>query len=273
MQQISIIGFGRFGRTLYSLLNDDFSVVLYNRSDIQPDTVELTENTTISKNLEDVYTSDVIFYAVPISQFETVIKGHQQYFEPRHLLIDVLSVKLWPAKVLSKYLTNSQAQALLTHPMFGPDSSRQGFKDLPIIIDKFMADDKNYRFWMEYFTSKGLQVLEMSANEHDKMAANSQGLTHFIGRLLDQYGLEDTTIDTMGAKKLLEIKTQTCNDSWQLFNDLQHFNPYTKKMRLKLGDAYDLVYNKLLPEQIDPNYLTIGIQGGKGSFNEEAVMY
>ena len=44
-------------------------------------------------------------------------------------------------------------------------------------------------------------------------------------------------------------------------------------MRLKLGDAYDKLYNKLLPEQVDSSYLTIGIQGGKGSFNEEAVLY
>jgi prephenate dehydrogenase len=273
MQQISIIGFGRFGRTLYSLLKDDFSVMLYNRSDIQAGDNELSKTTKISRDLDEVYQSNVIFYAVPISQFETVIKGHQQYFEARHLLIDVLSVKLWPAKIFTKYLGSSHAQALLTHPMFGPDSSLQGFKDLPIIIDKFSAHDDSYKFWKDYFTSKQLRVLEMSANEHDKMAANSQGLTHFIGRLLDQYGLEDTSIDTMGAKKLLEIKRQTCNDSWQLFNDLQHFNPYTKKMRLKLGDAYDIVYNKLLPEQVDPDHLTIGIQGGKGSFNEEAVLY
>jgi prephenate dehydratase len=44
-------------------------------------------------------------------------------------------------------------------------------------------------------------------------------------------------------------------------------------MRLKLGESYDKVYNKLLPKQADPDHLTIGIQGGKGSFNEEAVMH
>jgi prephenate dehydratase len=44
-------------------------------------------------------------------------------------------------------------------------------------------------------------------------------------------------------------------------------------MRLKLGEAYDKLYNKLLPKQIDPNFITFGIQGGKGSFNEEAIIY
>lgn len=272
-QQISIIGFGRFGRTWYRLLKDDFDVVLFNRSDIKTDDLELSPNTRISKDLDEVYKSDLIFYAVPISQFEPVIKAHQQYFEPRHLLIDLLSVKLHPAKVFKKHLGDSQAQALLTHPMFGPDSSSHGFENLPIIIDRFKASDDNYNFWKDYFTTKQLLVIEMSAEKHDKLAANSQGLTHFLGRLLEEYGMEDTPIDTLGAKKLLDIKQQTCSDTWQLFNDLQHFNPYTQDMRLKLGEAYDKVYNKLLPAQVDPNLLTIGIQGGKGSFNEEAVTY
>lgn len=272
-RQISIVGFGRFGRTLYQLLRDDFEVVLYNRSPIRPESVELSDATRITKDLAEVYSSDVIFYAVPISQFEPVIAAHKRYFEPRHVLIDVLSVKLHPAKVFKKHLAGRQTQALLTHPMFGPDSSRQGFDKLPIILDKFMADDKEYKYWKDFFSSKKLRVVEMSAEEHDKMAANSQGLTHFLGRLLEEYKLEDSSIDTLGTKKLMEIKNQTCSDTWQLFTDLQHYNPYTKKMRLKLGDAYDKLYGKLLPERVDNDCLTIGIQGGKGSFNEEAVMY
>lgn len=273
MQTISIVGYGRFGQTLYRLLKDDFKITLYNRSDISPDAVDFAKNTRITKDLKEVYASDVIFYAVPISQFEPVIATHSQYFEPRHVLIDVLSVKLHPAKVLKKYLGDSKPQALLTHPMFGPDSSRSGFTDLPIILDKFKTDESTYKFWKDYFKSKHLHIIEMTADEHDKMAANSQGLTHFLGRLLDEYKFDDTPIDTLGAQKLQEIKKQTVSDTWQLFTDLQHYNPYTKKMRLKLGEAYDKVYNKLLPPQVNAERLTIGIQGGKGSFNEEAVLY
>jgi hypothetical protein len=210
---------------------------------------------------------------VPISDFEAVIAGHQQYFEPRLLLIDVLSVKLYPAKIFTKYLAGSQTQALLTHPMFGPDSSSDSFADLPIVMDKFKADADNYKFWKDYFASKQLSVIEMSPEDHDAAAANGQGLTHFLGRLLEEYKFEDTPIDTLGSQRLLEIKNQVCSDSWQLFNDLQHYNPHTKKMRLKLGEAYDKIYNKLLPEQVNPDYLTIGIQGGEGSFNEEAALY
>ena len=273
MKKISIVGFGRFGKTLYRLLKDDFEIVLYNRSGITQGNTEFTSNTTIVTELADVYASDIIIYAVSISQFEPVIAAHKQYFEPRHLLIDVLSVKLHPSEILDKHLGTTKTQALLTHPMFGPDSSKDGFAGLPIVLDRFRANTENYEFWKGYFASKQLRIIEMTAEEHDKMAANSQGLTHFLGRLLEEYKFEDTPIDTLGAQKLLEIKNQVCGDTWELFNDLQHYNPHTKKMRLQLGEAYDKVYNKLLPEQVDAEHLTIGIQGGKGSFNEEAVDY
>lgn len=267
--KISIVGFGRFGRVLYRLLHGDFDITLYNRSPI--DQSAITEHTIIATTLKEVYLSDVIFFATPIETFEQVIKTHLPYFEPRHLIVDVLSVKLHPAKVLRKYLKNKQTQALLTHPMFGPDSSKRGFHDLPMIMDRFTASPERYQFWKQYFAGKGLRVVEISAREHDRSAANSQGLTHFIGRLLDLYKLKPTSIDSLGTKKLLEIKEQTCNDTWQLFNNLQHFNPYTIQMRLKLENKYDNLFNKLLPNRVDSRCVTFGIQGGVGSFNEKAI--
>lgn len=267
---ISIVGYGRFGKILHRLLKNDFKVTVYRRGEIS-DRSEFTPDTVIARTVDEIYKSDVIFYAVPIASFARVIADHRKYFQPRHLLIDVLSVKMHPAAVFKKYLSGSRTQALLTHPMFGPDSAKQDFTGLPLIMDKFMTDQTAYDYWKIYFTNKKLRVVEMTAREHDKIAAGSQGLTHFIGRLLAAYGLQSTTIDSLGAKKLLEVKDQTCNDTWQLFINLQHFNPYTKAMRVKLGNKYDELYNKLLPSRVHPGFITYGIQGGRGSFNEEAI--
>ena len=116
-----------------------------------------------------------------------------------------------PKKFLKNIWRNGR-KALLTHPMFGPDSVQDSFKNLPLIIDKFTTDKIRYNFWKNYFKKKGLKIIEMSAEQHDKFAAKSQGLTHFIGRLLDDYGFKPTTIDSLGAKTLLKVKDQTCND-------------------------------------------------------------
>lgn len=269
MKTVSIVGFGRFGRVLYRLLKDDFIITLYNRTSIKD---ELNSNLKIARDIKNIYESEYIFYAVPISAFEQVIASHKKYFRDSHVLIDVLSVKEYPAAVLKKYLQNVKTQAILTHPMFGPDSSKNGFKGLPMIMNQFTANNDHYAFWKDFFINKNLNVIELSAQEHDKLAANSQGVTHFIGRLLEEVNFKPTTIDALGSKKLHEVVDQTCNDTWELFLNLQNYNKFTKNVRLRLGKAYDKLYNKLLPKRIDPKKIIYGIQGGIGSFNEEAIL-
>jgi len=257
MKNIAIVGFGRFGKTLQRLLllNKDFKLTIITR-----------------KNVEEIVNCEVVFYCVPISSFESVIKSHKRFFKLNHILIDVLSVKMHPKKIFEKHLRGLKTQALLTHPMFGPDSSKDGFNNLPIIMDKFKSSEENFIFWKDFFVKKGLKVIKMSAQKHDQLAANSQGVTHFIGRLLEKFGLKPTEINSLGSKKLQEVMGQTCNDTWQLFSDLQKFNPYTRSMRIKLGRTYDLLYNQLLPKKINRKKTIFGIQGGIGSFNEEAIL-
>lgn len=270
---ITIIGFGRFGKTLYHLLKDDFKVTVYSHGLTKEQLKQVAPDAIYAKTPHSAYCNDTIFLAVPISAFEKMIITHKKYFQKRHVLIDVLSVKIHPAKVFTQYLNGIETQAILTHPMFGPDSSHVGFAGLPIVMNQFRATDGVYIRWKTYFKNKKIKVIEMTPEVHDKAAANSQGLTHFIGRLLEEYKLNDTPIDTLGTQQLIAIERQTISDSWQLFNDLQHYNPYTTDMRVKLGGAYNKVYNKLLPKQLNAEYLTIGIQGGRGSFNEEAIRY
>lgn len=270
MKHVAIVGFGRFGEVLYRLLKDDFELIIYNRDESRFEGYEFPTSVTTTTKISDVYKADTVFFAVSISSFDSVIKSHKKYFKD-HLLVDVLSVKVHPKKIFQRELKESNARALLTHPMFGPDSSKNGFDNLPMMLDKFLSHDDEYEFWKAFFESKNLRIVEMTADEHDKLAANSQGVTHFVGRLLADFDMKKTSIDTNGAKKLLEVMELTVNDTWELFDNLQTYNPYTKKMRIKLGKSYDKVYNKLLPEKIIKGKNIFGIQGGKGSFNEQAI--
>lgn len=272
-QTIGIIGFGRFGKVLYRLLKDDFKIAIFTRSPKAYKGFKFAKDTLLCLSPKELYeASQTVFFCVPIREFEKVIREHKKYFK-NHLLLDVLSVKSHPYKVFKKYLKSTLARAILTHPMFGPDSAKESFKGLPLVISNLNATEKEYRFWKKFFKSKGIKIVELSPQEHDKLAAYSQGVTHFIGRILQKFGFKKTPIDTLGAKKLQEVMEQTCNDTWELFYDLQNFNPYTKTMRIKFGRAYDKLYNQILPKRVNPNYLVFGIQGGKGSFNEEAILF
>ena len=49
---------------------------------------------------------------------------------------------------------------------------------------------------------------------------------------------DQTRIDTEGYKALHKLVNQTCNDSWELFEDIQSYNPYTQKMISELSESF-----------------------------------
>ena len=270
MKHIGIIGGGRFTETLLRLFGQDFLITVCGIDKKSLIVLEKKYPIKITTSLKDLLPCDTVIFAVPISKFEEVLSNYSRVMRAGQTLIDVLSVKFYPKQV-SQRILKKDANILLTHPMFGPDSSKDGFKGLPIMVDESMCESKKSLFWKKYFQKKGLKIVEISCDEHDKLAARSQGLTHFIGRMLEDFSIENTHLTTMGAKKLLEVKEQTCNDTWQLFSDLQHYNPYTKKMRIDFCKSFNLISSKLLPDKVDKHFITFGIQGAKGSFCEQAI--
>ncbi len=270
MKKVLIVGFGRFGKVLEKILSEDFDVFI---NEINKEKIKSEKNLKFVDISEGISLCDTIFYSVPISNFEETFLSHKKFFNEKNpkTIIDTCSVKIFPKKILEKNLPKN-FESILTHPMFGPDSYEKN-KSLPIVLDRFNSSNENYNFWKNFFISKNLKVVEMDADTHDQIASKTQGVTHFIGRILEDFGFEKSEIDTNGAKKLLEIKDQTCNDSWQLFSDLQTKNPYAIEMRKKIGESFDKIYSKLLPNKIFTDRLVIGIQGGPGSFNDEAVRY
>jgi arogenate dehydrogenase (NADP+) len=268
----SVIGYGRFGAFWAQILTKEFAVKVYDPDPTKQ--AQIVRDGLEPASLESALESETIFYAVPISKFSETIQEHVKYFgnNPK-LLIDLLSVKVHPKLVFDKFLPKIH-QAMLCHPLFGPDSVRAaGLADQPIVLDQFRATPEQFRMWTSFFSGLDLNVIQMSGEEHDRLAAKSQGLAHFIGRILGEMQIEPTKIDTVGAKALCNLKDQVCNDTWELFSDLQGYNPYTLAMRVELGKAQAKVFNRLIPNRLNLEKLVIGIQGGPGSFNEQAVRH
>ncbi len=271
---VGVVGLGRFGLLWAAMLQEDFTLRAYDSDSTRRAAAEQQGLTTAS--LRDTLASDAVCYCVPISAFEATIEEHLPYFHElggARTLIDVLSVKVHARDVFQRHLPNGY-QALLTHPLFGPDSvAASGMTGQTIVVDGYRMPADTLDAWERYFASKGLRVVPMSADEHDRLAAESQGVTHFVGRTLERFGFAPTPIDTLGTRRLHDVTSQVSNDTWQLFVDLQTLNPHTKAMRLRLSEAQDSVFDLLLPNRLITDRMVVGIQGGRGSFNEEAARY
>src|SRR5260370_33249140 len=108
------------------MLREDMQVVVFDSVPALRDHAAAQGFTPVS--LPSALSSDVIFYCVPISAFETALAEHAPHFAqldgPR-TLVDVLSVKLHAREVFERHLPAAY-HAMLTHPMFGPDSVAVG---------------------------------------------------------------------------------------------------------------------------------------------------
>ena len=235
MNRVSIIGFGRFGNMLHQLLVKGFEVDVF---DIKP----VNQSDVNAVSLEDVLKNDTIFIAVPIRNFSGLMKDLSTKINGKKTLIDVCSVKVHPKQMMLEHLPE-QIDIIATHPLFGPDSLQE--RGSVMTMEKVRDTHDRYEFWKAYFESQNITIEEISAEEHDIMAARSQGLTHLVGRVIDDFGTQQTNIDTVGYKALHKLVNQTCNDSWELFEDIQKYNPYTQKMIVELNESFKKIVDRL----------------------------
>ncbi|MFO7848600.1 MAG: prephenate dehydrogenase/arogenate dehydrogenase family protein [Spirochaetia bacterium] len=234
--RVGVYGLGRFGSFWASMLAKRFTVMGYNRSKGR----EVPEGITMVSE-EEVLGADVLFLCISISAFEEVLERISPSITPNTLVFDTCSVKVYPVKVMKKFLPEG-IEIIASHPMFGPDSAREGLEGLPMVFCPVYAAEQKVEYWRSVFEDYRLKVLQMTPEEHDRKAAYTQGITHFIGRVLGNLDLEESEMGTLGYHKLLEIVEQTCNDPIQLFMDLQNYNPFTKDMR---NDVYRSFENTL----------------------------
>ena len=93
MKKVGIIGYGRFGKVLANLLINQYEVKVY---DPQNQAGEL------AAELDVVLESVLVFVAVPIRAFETVIGEIAEYILYNTTIVDVCSVKVYPVEIMEK---------------------------------------------------------------------------------------------------------------------------------------------------------------------------
>jgi len=238
--KIGVYGLGRFGSFWARLLAGlGGEVVGYNRTPGRPVPEGVTE-----VELTSLLESDAIFLCVAISAVEGVVAEIADGLSRGTVVLDTCSVKVHPVTVMDRLLPPG-VEVVGTHPMFGPDSAQAGVAGLPMIITPVRSSGETVLSWKRRFGALGLRVVQMSPEQHDREAAYTQGITHFIGRVLKKLDVAPSEIGTLGYRKILEVVEQTCNDPYQLFLDLQRFNPYTAGMREELRTAFEAVLASL----------------------------
>ena len=239
MNAIGVYGLGRFGAFWAEQLAAHVPVKGYNRSAGRcvSDAIQLVSE-------DELLACDTIVLCVAISSLSDVLSSIASRLKVGTLVMDTCSVKVYPSQMMQKLLPET-VDLIATHPMFGPDSGQHGIDGLPLVFSPVRCSTERTAQVRTLFESMRLRVIDMSCDQHDREAAYSQGITHFIGRVLNELHLNPTQIATVGYQQLMSLVEQTCNDPLQLFYDLQRYNPYTHDMRMNLNQALDTVLHVL----------------------------
>ncbi|KAG5178627.1 Trifunctional chorismate Mutase/Prephenate Dehydratase/Prephenate dehydrogenase [Tribonema minus] len=192
---------------------------------------------------------DVVVFAVSILSFEEVLRNIPAEYLRGKLVVDVLSVKVHAKKTMLDALPGD-ADILCTHPMFGPESGRAGWQSLPFVYDKVrVGDHERASDFLAIWEQERCKMVEMSCELHDEYAANTQFITHLMGRILGEQRLAQTPIDTRGFQSALRLMETTCSDSFDLFYGLYKFNAHSHETLRGLRESFAQVERQLAAKE------------------------
>ena len=213
--KIAIIGGkGQMGQMFAKLLKDKgCEVVLTGRND---------------NNIEAAKNADIIIVSVPIRETVKVIEEITPHIKEDALLTDFTSVKINPTNAMKK----AKCAVLGGHPLF--DSS-VGFENQNFILCPIKEND-NSKWYREFLKSLKLNIIELSADEHDRQMAVIQGLTHIsnisLGYALKKLGYNlDKGEKLSSPVYLLRLYTagRILAQDEKLYSDIEMENPYSKE--------------------------------------------
>jgi prephenate dehydrogenase len=240
--QLAIFGFGAFGRFMAAHLCAHFEVLVHDTIPIEQAAADLGVR---AATLEQAASAPIVVLSVPAQSLEQLLLALRGRICPDAMVLDVCSVKLKPLELMRRLLPPS-CRIIGTHPLFGPQSGKDGIAGLPIALCP-ATDDLSAITNVRAFLSDTLQlrVVETSPDEHDRQMAYVQGLTHLLARALSELSLPETELRTVAYQRLLDMRANLHQDSDALFQTIEKENPYAAAARAALRNQLDLLEQRL----------------------------
>jgi prephenate dehydrogenase len=224
---IGIIGFGAFGQLIARHVRPYFRLCAYDpASGLQP----IAESLGVAlASLEMAASCQVVVLATPVGRLQEIVDAVAPHIRPGALVLDVGSVKLGPADIMRRGLPE-HAEIVATHPLFGPQSARDGIAGLKIAVCPIRGR-RCFRLAAFLRHHLRLNVIMTTPEDHDREAATVQGLTHLIAKVLVQMEPLPTRMTTKSFDRLLEAVNMVRHDAPEVFAAIERANPYSSGVR------------------------------------------
>ena len=174
---------------------------------------------------------DLVIVSVPIRDTVQVINGIAPLMEKDQLLCDFTSLKVKPVEAMLR----SKAHVIGLHPMFGP--TVPSLKHQTIIVCPARTDETRLHDLLSLFSSEGAECTITTPEQHDRMMAVVQGLTHFVTLCMADtvrrlgIDVEKTHAFTSPVYQIeLSLVGRLLSQDAGLYADILQMNPYVPEV-------------------------------------------
>ena len=235
---IGIIGFGAFGQLAAHHLRPHFRLCAH---DPAPGLLPAAERHDVALvGLAAAARCPVVVLATPVGRLAEVVHAVAPHVRPGALVLDVGSVKLGPAEIMRRGLP-AHADVVATHPLFGPQSARDGIAGLKIAVCPIRGR-RAPRVAAFLRRRLGLDAILTTPEAHDREAAVVQGLTHLIAKVLVRMEPLPQRMTTRSFELLVAAVEMVRHDAPEVFAAIEEANPYAPEVRrrfFELATALD----------------------------------
>jgi prephenate dehydrogenase len=196
---------------------------------------------------------DIVIVSVPIHDTVRVIGEIAPILTKDQLLCDFTSLKALPVAAMLE----SEARVIGLHPLFGP--TVPSLRHQTIIVCPARAPEETLNSLVSLFTREGAQCTLATPEQHDRMMAVVQGLTHFVTLCMAdsvrKLGLDiKTTLAFTSPVYQIELSLvgRLLSQDPSLYADILQQNPYVPDvLSVCTSSARDLfeIVNSKDPEQ------------------------
>jgi 4-amino-4-deoxyprephenate dehydrogenase len=184
-----------------------------------------------------VRAADAVLLSVPEPVALVAIDRLAGALRPDALILDTLSVKTTVVPALRAAVMVS-GEALSLNPMFAPSLGFAGHPVASVIV----RNGKRGRAMRALIEQWGARVVTLTADQHDRLAAASQVLTHAavlaFGAALAELDVDISDLDRIGPPPhtaLLSLLARIASGTPEVYWDVQAANPHAPAARRALA--------------------------------------
>jgi len=178
----------------------------------------------------EVARADLLILSVPISAIRVVCEKAAPLLNAHQVVMDTCSVKERPVQWMEERLP-AEVGIVGTHPLFGPDSGKDGIAGLKIAVCPVRIAEEQYSEIRRVLRALELVLVETTPEEHDRQIALSQAIFHLIAQAMKHLEWGVKPISTPGPESFYRLVKTVQQDTKQLFHDMERENPYAAEYR------------------------------------------